>query len=238
MNIYSPQNLPPDLVFYVYAYLRQDGSPYYIGKGKGNRAWKKHRGHNPPKDKSRIIIWESNLTEAEAFALEKTLIWWFGRKDNKTGILKNLTDGGEGPSGHIHTPETRAKMSKAQTGKTPSPETKAKISAAMTGKMTGEKHHMYGKTPSPETKAKLSAANTGQKKSPETKAKLSEAKTGEKHHMYGRTTYELTNPEGNTYIVGGGFTKWCKDMNLNPGNMIQVALEKAKHHKGWTARIL
>ena len=87
--------------FYTYAYLRTDGTPYYIGKGRGYRAFSRRRkGTRPPKDKSRILILKQNLSEEEAFKHECYMISIFGRKDAGTGILLNRTNGGEGLSGN------------------------------------------------------------------------------------------------------------------------------------------
>jgi hypothetical protein len=99
--------------FYTYAYLREDRTPYYIGKGKGNRVYKKHKGISVPKDKSRIIFLKQNLTEEEAFKHEIYMIAVFGRKDLGSGILLNRTDGGEGTSGAVITQEWKRNMSKA-----------------------------------------------------------------------------------------------------------------------------
>jgi len=92
--------------YYTYAYLRVDGTPYYIGKGCGNRMYHPHRGLCP-RDKSRILILKAGLTEDEAYRHEKYLIFVFGRKCNGSGILVNLGPGGRKDGGSYSGPYIR-----------------------------------------------------------------------------------------------------------------------------------
>jgi rubrerythrin len=173
------------MYYYTYAFLREDRTPYYIGKGKGNRAYRRRdKGIKPPKDKSKILILKQNLTEEESFRHEVYMIAVFGRKDLGTGILHNRTNGGDGVSGAVVSDETRRKMSEALKGKPRSKEIRRKISEAHKGKTHSEKSRrnmsesQKGKTFSEETKRKLSEAKKGKTHSEETKRKLSEAKKG------------------------------------------------------------
>jgi hypothetical protein len=145
-------------IYYVYAYLREDFTPYYIGKGKDRRAYQEHKRSNGadllPKDISRIVIIEENLSEESAFELEKTLILRYGRKDLGTGILQNMTEGGEGNRrfGWHHSDASKQKMSEYRKGKkigpnsVPSPligvprsdMTKNKISEKLKGRVIGD----------------------------------------------------------------------------------------------------
>jgi hypothetical protein len=175
-------------MFYVYTYLREDGTPYYVGKGSGERAYKKWgKGIKPPKDKSRIVIVEDNLDETTAFNLECKLIAEYGRKDLGTGILYNMTDGGEGSSGHKvsgwqWSEESRAKRKGSGNpayGKKQSEETKQKKRK----KMLGFKHDDTSKEKRSKALTgrditwgdKIAEKLKGRKQSPETIAKKAEA---------------------------------------------------------------
>ena len=114
--------------FYVYAWYGEDGQPYYCGKGKGVRAWKKTKNHVPPADKNRIKVIAKSLTEFEAFILERRLIELFGRIDLGTGHLINKTNGGQGVSGRKMTDEAKRKLGDSVRRRLSSPEQKRILS--------------------------------------------------------------------------------------------------------------
>jgi hypothetical protein len=191
--------------FYTYAYLRENGTPYYIGKGQKNRAFTRHNNVKvPPPD--RILILKRNLTEAEAFKHEKYMISVFGRKDLGTGILWNFTEGGEGTSGRVLSEETKRKMSISQKGRSVSAERRAKISNTLKGRKLskthkkakqygrrGEDHPMFGKVkeenplygvPRPEeVKSRIAKTLAGHEVTQETRDKISQKLKGIKTYV-------------------------------------------------------
>jgi len=70
----------------------------------------------------------------------------------------------------------------------------------------------------------------------EKKKELLKDKT--KHPLWGKTTYQVTSPTGENFIVSGGWKQWCIDRGLNASNMLKVAKGERKHCKGWKAKII
>jgi len=155
--------------YYVYAYLREDGTPYYIGKGKSRRHLGDHRVHVPT-DKERIVFLNENLSESDAFNLEKYYIQKYGRKDLGTGILRNLTDGGEGATGAIRSKEFKENLRQSRTGIPRSVEIIEKIKRNAVGHI-GPNNGMYGRQHTTTTKELIRNKQVGRKHSSEVNAK-------------------------------------------------------------------
>jgi len=173
-------------MYYTYAYLREDGTPYYIGKGKGDRAYRKvGKPCATPKDKGKIIQLKTNLTEEEAFNHERYMIFILGRKDLGTGILLNKSDGGEGRSGYIPTEELKRNQSEKMKGE----------NNPLYGKR-GKDSPRYGKKHTQETKDKIRKSLQGNVISQKCREVVSEKnkvnQLGEKNSFYGRKHTEET----------------------------------------------
>lgn len=185
---FNKQN--PPIAYYVYAHIRTKdsstasaGSPYYIGKGKNSRAWRKKN--------VAVQIIAHRLTEEEAFTLEKLLIENLGRKDLGTGILNNKTDGGEGTK-NIKVSETaRQKIREARTGVPRTDATRNKIRNTM--KALG-----YKPNNTEEVRKKMSIAKLGKPgavRTPEWLANQSASRKGKSGSLKGKTYEEIHGPE-------------------------------------------
>jgi hypothetical protein len=198
-------------IYYIYSYLREDHSPYYIGKGSGKRAYTKGpKEVKPPRDKSRVKIIKADLTEEEAFLLEKLYILMFGRVDLGTGILRNKTDGGDGSSGVIVSPEERRKRSERMKGVTRPRWIYDKIAASNTGKKLSE-----------ETKAKISAIHKGKKCTEEHKRNVSAAKS---------SPHKITFVDGREIIVEN-IMDFAKEIGYHYVGFYNVKSGHRKRHK-------
>lgn len=201
--------------FYVYCYAEPGAEhPFYIGKGHGKRAYahlkpsvrvKRCRLYNKVQKmlregvKPRVEFLAVALFESEAFSLEHRLIRHWGRLDRGTGCLLNATDGGEGTSGLLRSPEHLAKIAVARRGYRHSPETLAKMAAARVGRKL-----------SPEHAAKVAAARLGKKESAEKNAKrkaLFREKNGRAVHRTDPVTGEVVTYAAIVDVAKDGFCR-------------------------------
>lgn len=134
-------------MFYTYIHFKKDdGTPFYIGKGQKNRYCVKTNRNNYWKNivskhgfNAEILCnWS---TEQEAFEHEKFLIQCF---KNMNYELVNMTEGGEGTSGWIPSDSWRKKRSDYQKKNFVNPmfneESKQKRTKTITGKLLSKEH--------------------------------------------------------------------------------------------------
>jgi hypothetical protein len=159
--------------YYVYVLFRVDGTPFYIGKGKGDR-WNGHKqaalaGGSSHKDRvirkilrsrfdvPKIKVCEG-LSNSLASEIEIRLIAAIGR-GNK-GPLINETDGGDGTSGYQHTEKTKTKLRLIRSRWVPIGQHKANFVAA--GRIASQspkaRKNRIRTLHRPEVKAKIDAA--------------------------------------------------------------------------------
>lgn len=153
LNPVSPGKFSYGGIDYIFDY-----EPFYVGKGKKNR----YKGHlrkserelnyNPLKNEifdkiellgfnpiDFVIIFRCDLKENEAFEWEKLLISQIGRRDLGVGPLTNLTDGGEGGSGHVS--KAKGKTYEEFYG----PELAEKMREVRKERFRGSRNPMFGK---------------------------------------------------------------------------------------------
>lgn len=131
--------------YYVYLHRKKtDGSIFYVGKGSNNRAYENITSRNSfwknisNKHGYYVDFANKNLTEEEAFELEKFLIQEI--KDLNRHKLCNLTDGGEGCSGYKVSKEVKEYKRNLRLGFKVSEEVKNKIRIKKIGVPLSEEH--------------------------------------------------------------------------------------------------
>lgn len=200
---------------YVYKHIKLDTNEvFYIGIGVKKNRLKSFNSRNKfwcnivNKHGINFEIIEDNLTWDEACVREKFWINYYGRKNDKTGILVNMTDGGEGTYGKIVSEETKDKIRNSKIGKKLSEEHKIKISEGNKGKPKPKPDNfsqkmseiVKGSVRSEDSKLKQSI--TTKKTLSKIKDKLSEKSKGEKnsnsvqYSLLNKLTNELVNING------------------------------------------
>ena len=239
--------------FYVYKHIRLDNNTaFYIGKGKGNRIYVPSRNIHHDNICKRygyeVVKIKENLTEEEAFALEREIIedyvFIFGYGINIKGhdnydhdlpYLTNFTWGGEGVSGMHHSEEAKKSISEASSGRNKGKnpyanKTLEEMEIIANKKSNSMKGKNKGKIPWNKGKKGL------QHHSEETKQMMSEKfkgkYAGEKNGMWGKPSHNRSKvicittgkifdcqTDASNYYKCGNIHKCCKGKYKHAGRL-------------------
>jgi hypothetical protein len=124
--------------FYTYIHMADDGEVFYVGKGKGRRAWahsgrnRSARWHEFVKTRGlKVEVCATWPTEEQAYQHEKFLISCL---EGVGKTLLNETKGGGGASGMTQSAKSNALRSAALMGRKRGPEVGQKIGAVLRGR--------------------------------------------------------------------------------------------------------
>jgi len=240
-------------VAYVYQHIRKDtNQPFYIGIGsdlnfyRANKFSERNEIWERIKKKTEILveILHNNIEWGEACKIEIELIKKYGRINNKTGFLSNMTDGGEGTLNKVINEDTRYLLGNGNRGKKRTEESKLKQSEVTKGikksKSHSEKIRKYriGKKMSEETKRKISenskgrsSWNKGIKFSEESKLKMSNSKKGKKTSSDNPNSKIVLNTENGIYYntlkeaalsINMGYSNFKRKIKINKINFKYV----------------
>ncbi len=142
--VYAHKRLDKNEYFYIGVQLdstNKYGYRPYVKSGK-SKLW----NNIVNKTNYEVIIIKDNLSNQDALNLEIDLIKLYGRLNEKSGILVNLTNGGEGITGFKHSEDTKTKMRNSAKLRGISKETHMKIAESRKGKIYNNKKVINTKT--------------------------------------------------------------------------------------------
>jgi len=233
--------------FYVYYLIDpRNNLPFYVGKGYDYRMyeheWCTKRGKVPNNNKHlyykiKQILKESvgiiykkvleNVVEKMAFDRETNDIKKYGRRDNGTGILCNLTDGGEGTSGYITSEKSKRKRRRNMPDQ------------------SGKNNPMFGKYHSELTKRKMREKkidvfdgkknpNYGNRWSKKLRSKAS--KSIKNRNFIVATSFIFENTDIRQKIKIDNLRQWCLDNGYSHMSMKHICTTNGMNEekrRGW-----
>jgi len=229
---------------FIYDEIQFDFEPFYIGKGSSKKQLYRHLNeaknetiknsikfykikHILNNNMEPIILKiKDNISEKEAYALEREIIFKIGRICIKTGPLSNLIEGGKGG---VYNPPNKLRKLYSKHAKNKKYE---EIYGEEKAKELKQKRIISNKERNIRKQIDTSKEHKEIKLTDEQKIKLNFQK-----FIKNPKTYKLTNPN-NEFVIITNLTQACKIFKLHPGYTCALANGAIPYYKGWKCEII
>src|ERR1700678_894087 len=126
---------------YVYTLCTQDGTPFYVGEGKGSRYFSSQQNHRQPDGRLPLVIVKECHSKSEAMAVEARIILTYGRR-HEGGLLINKGPGGTRRDHNTSfSDDHKKKLSTAAKARMTDPAERQKAARGRTGKKNSQEHN-------------------------------------------------------------------------------------------------